>query len=238
MNKKNSMTTKQATNYPALARDIFMISLALLSVFILVFELTHQVPASEFRFLEGIDIFVAVIFLIDFGWNFMTVKDRRYFWRHHWYELFAAIPYESTIFQALRGLAILRLLRVVKVIRVFHASGRIHHAADTWFSETLHRFFTLGLTALTLIFAGAAAFHHFEFGFNPNVHGFFDSFWWAFGTVTTVGYGDIYPVTWEGRMVAMVLILVGVGVIGVTIGTIASYFMKKSDHRAVETAEE
>jgi voltage-gated potassium channel len=55
--------------------------------------------------------------------------------------------------------------------------------------------------------------------------GFDDALWWALSTTTTVGYGDIYPETTEGRLVALMLMLTGIGVIGVFTGSIASLFM-------------
>ena len=63
---------------------------------------------------------------------------------------------------------------------------------------------------------------------NQNVHGFFDSFWWAMSTVTTVGYGDIYPVTTEGRIVAIFLMLAGIGTLGVYTAAIANYVIRQN----------
>jgi len=62
-----------------------------------------------------------------------------------------------------------------------------------------------------------------------NVHGFFDSFWWAMSTVTTVGY-DIYPVTTEGRIVAIFLMLTGIGTLGVYTAAIANYVIRQNRH--------
>ena len=60
-----------------------------------------------------------------------------------------------------------------------------------------------------------------------NIHNFGDAIWWAIVTVTTVGYGDRYPVTPGGRGVAVVLMLVGIGLIGVLTATVASYFVEQ-----------
>ena len=71
--------------------------------------------------------------------------------------------------------------------------------------------------------SAALAFHFFEYGTNQNVHSLFDSFWWAMVTVSTVGYGDIYPVTTGGRLTAMLLMLIGVGVLGSYVAAITNY---------------
>ncbi len=73
---------------------------------------------------------------------------------------------------------------------------------------------------------------------NPeaNIVSFGDSMWWTLTTMTTVGYGDRYPTTGEGRMVAVVLMLVGIGLLGVVTAALASWFVEKIN--AVEQAEE
>ena len=59
---------------------------------------------------------------------------------------------------------------------------------------------------------------------NPDVNNFYDAVWWSVVTSTTVGYGDIYPVTWEGRLVGMLLMLFGIGLVGTVAGLVSGYF--------------
>lgn len=84
----------------------------------------------------------------------------------------------------------------------------------------------ISTTVTTLLSAGSLAFHYFEHGTNPNVHSIWDSFWWGIVTMTTVGYGDIYPVTTGGRIVAILLMFVGIGTLGVYTAAIASHVVK------------
>jgi voltage-gated potassium channel len=65
-----------------------------------------------------------------------------------------------------------------------------------------------------------------------------DALWWACTTITTVGYGDRYPITTEGRIVGVFLMMAGVGLFGTFTGFIASWFMQKSHDQATEIIEE
>jgi voltage-gated potassium channel len=85
------------------------------------------------------------------------------------------------------------------------------------------------LAVLMILFVCAGLELAFErHAHGANIHNFGDALWWAVVTVTTVGYGDTYPVTSGGRGVAVVLMLVGIGLIGVLTATVASFFVQES----------
>jgi voltage-gated potassium channel len=88
--------------------------------------------------------------------------------------------------------------------------------------------FRVLLAALGLLFLGAWLVMLFEsHAPGSNIHGYKDALWWGVVTVTTVGYGDRFPVTDGGRLVAVVLMMVGIGLIGVLTATVASFFMQE-----------
>lgn len=74
--------------------------------------------------------------------------------------------------------------------------------------------------------AGTLGFHYFESGTNPNDKSLFDAFWWSMVTLTTIGYGDIYPVTAGGRIVAMFLMMIGIGLLSVSTAGVAAYLVR------------
>jgi len=84
----------------------------------------------------------------------------------------------------------------------------------------------MGVTGIVVVGSGVElAFEQHAHG--ANIHNFGESLWWAIVTVTTVGYGGNYPVTTGGRCVAVVLMLVGIGLIGSLSATVANYFVKE-----------
>ena len=76
---------------------------------------------------------------------------------------------------------------------------------------------------LMLLYLSAVGIYHFEHAAQPeNFKSIFDSLWWAVATLTTVGYGDVYPITLGGRMFTFVILMLGLGVVAVPTGIIAS----------------
>ena len=78
------------------------------------------------------------------------------------------------------------------------------------------------------------AFYSFEKGVNQNVNHFFDAFWWAFITLTSVGYGDIFPVTTEGRIIGMILTLFGMGLFSLVTAELATVLYRISQTQHAE----
>lgn len=73
-----------------------------------------------------------------------------------------------------------------------------------------------------VIFAGSGGFYWFELGVNKGINHYGDALWWIIVTMTTVGYGDLYPITFGGRLIATLVMLAGIGLLAVVIGVFAS----------------
>ena len=164
---------------------------------------------------EGVDYTIWALFVIEYLAKLWLVPARWGFVKTHKLEL------------AMVALPMLRPLRVLRVVRSGTVlSDALKRARAMLTHHNLH--FVL-LSVGVFVFAGAGLEVAFEVhARGSNIHGFADALWWAIVTVTTVGYGDRYPVTGAGRGVAVVLMLVGIGLIGVVTATVASFFIQQT----------
>jgi voltage-gated potassium channel len=172
---------------------------------------------------NAIDYTVWALFVVEYLIKLGLAPSRWGFVKTHVLDLIViSVPFLRPI----RALRILRLLRAATV-----AGEGLTRAKRLLTQHGLH--YVL-LAAIIVVFAGAAAELNFERKApHANIHGYGDALWWAITTVTTVGYGDRFPVTAGGRGVAVVLMLVDIGLIGVITANVASYFVTKenSDER-------
>jgi len=117
---------------------------------------------------------------------------------------------------SLQALRVFRLLRLLRLIRVLQAARRLFSPKGLQWAL---------LVGLLTIFIGGAAFAAVEQGPNEKVDNTWDGIWWAVCTMTTVGYGDIGPVTNSGRVLAVVVMLIGIGVVTMLIAATAERFV-------------
>jgi len=203
--------------------NTLIILLALLSVGLLVYELSADLLAEQITLIHTIDLIIALIFLFDFIIGMTLADSRRKYFKRNWPDLLASIPITEGVFRSLR---ILRILRLVRIIRVIARVRRIAVVADKIADESSKYIYATAITTVVIL-SSAVAFFTMEIEVNPNVNNFFDAIWWAVVTATTVGYGDIYPVTWEGRIIGMMLMFFGIGLVGTIAGFLGGYFIEK-----------
>jgi voltage-gated potassium channel len=167
--------------------------------------------------LEVLELGLTAIFALEFVTRLGFSRDRKAYLRGHWIDFIALAP-------PLRGARPLRLLRLLRLVRAFAAVYRA-----TLHVERIVRyrgFAWLVVSWLGVLLATSIAMFVAERGVNDAVESPFDAFWWGVVTLTTVGYGDVYPVTPEGRIAATVLMLLGVSLFSTITATITSYILE------------
>jgi voltage-gated potassium channel len=220
------MSYRPAKSFLSILDDVLMIALALLSAGLLALEFSTPLTSSQLLLLDRIDLGIALVFLAEFVINFSFARNKAQFFKTHWWELLASIPITTPQTQALR---LLRLLRLVRLLRLNEGFREIFDYLDRFFKQT-HLFSILTIWVL-IVCAGAGTFYAAEHTISPQHPDLFDSFWWSVATITTVGYGDVYPVTNVGRIAGMMLMLCGIGTTGIFTALIASFFIKNRSHK-------
>lgn len=174
-------------------------------------------------------------FCADLGIRLWLAPERVALLRRAWFDvtLIVLTPpiVPSEALQSTRALRAVRLVRVLRSAAVFALAFRRMRAL------LVHRgFHYIAAVGIGTVLLGAAAIFVLEQGANPNIATLDDALWWAIVTTTTVGYGDISPATGEGRAVAVLLMVVGIGVIGAFTATVASWFMEQqsAEQRSID----
>lgn len=219
----------------SLRAEMFVVVLALISVALLVIEIAAELAPEDLRFLQAVDVTIALVFLAEWLLRLWRAPDRKAFAKKWWWELLASIPITNDLAQALRGLRLLRLVRALRILRMIRFAVRLRVLllhSQRFFGHT--HLIAIATTVMGIVLTATIGFHYFEREVNENVRTLWDSFWWAMTTVTTVGYGDIVPVTTGGRLVAIGLMLAGIGTLGAFTATIANWVLRGRGERAAE----
>lgn len=183
------------------------------------FLVAYVWPILDPRMDPGIQSFLTVLswtvwaaFGADFLIRLALATERGAYALRHWYDVALIL---------LPLIRPLRLLRLVVLARILDRS-----VGDTLAGKTL--VYVSGAAALASGLAAVAVLDAERGTPEANIQTFGDALWWAAATVTSVGYGDRYPVTTEGRVVAFALMLVGIGLVGTVMASVATWMLART----------
>lgn len=210
--------------------DIPMLVLALTSLVLIIIEFTVSLTPGQSRVISLVQALIWMIFILEYTLRMFTADDRLKYLRNHVLDaLIVFIP-------VLRILRITRAFRAIRLLRIVHPSA----LARTFFTtrRTFRRLgatlgrssfqYVLLTTAIVIILAGAGMFLLERDAEGSNIASYGDALWYVFGVITTVG-NELYPITAEGRILAVILMAYGVGIFGYIAGTLASYFIRPDE---------
>ena len=196
-----------------------VILFCLVSVILAVLDLRRGLTPAE----RWADRIIYVLFVADYLIRLILADDKRAFLKENILDLIAIIPF-SALFRVFRLARFARAFRLLRIVRVAAVSARA-------LSKLRGILNTHGFKYVLSLSGGAVLFSAIAMTYVEGMD-FTDALWWAFVTVTTVGYGDLSPSTGTGRLIAAVLMMVGIGLIGSMTSSITSYFLGRQEEKA------
>ena len=206
------------------ATELPLLVLAIAMVPLIVAPLVFDLSDGAERAVLAADWIIWAIFAVELGVRTYLAPTRASYLVHHWYDVvIVAVPF----LRPLRAVRSARALRFLRVVRLAAFLGRIRDTALTVL--TRHRLDYALATAVLVVFVSAGLMTRIEANEGGSIDSFGAALWWAFVTVTTVGYGDYSPVTAAGRGIAIVLMLLGICLFGIIAANIAAYVVTEQD---------
>ena len=205
--------------------QLFMLALCVIALAGIVAQNAFRQDPEIEAVLDTADLVICMAFAIDFLVSLWRAPDRgRHFLTWGWLDLLSSIPMLDVVRwgRLARMARIARLLRSIRAARVLSTVILTRRRQSTLLVATL--------LAFVVIIASSTAILHFESSVaEGNIRTAENALWWAFATITTVGYGEFYPVTTEGRVIAAILMTAGVGLFGAFSAALAAWFLVPED---------
>jgi voltage-gated potassium channel len=214
---------------PAGPMEIMILFLSVYVLIILFLEAVLDLPPDVQDIFNYMDTVICVIFLTDFFMRLYRAENKLDFMKLGWIDFISSIPMVGPLRygRAIRVFRILRTLRGARSAKMI-IDFALRHRAQSALASVI-------TISITLLSWSSVAILSAERG-NPdaNITTAVDALWWSYVTMTTVGYGDYYPVTTEGRLIAAVLMMAGVGLFGTFTGFVTSWFIEDTEEDQTE----
>lgn len=203
--------------------DFVILIFSIFSLAILPIQMFYKGSEDVLLIIDSADIVLCSFFFADFLKQLFQAKGARLaYMKYGWIDLLSSIP----------SIPILQIGRIFRILRLLKVMRQVSKLSDL--TEGLFRNPTAGAFAVTSVLAVStifmSAFLVLEAEYNvpeAKIRTAGDALWWAVTTVTTVGYGDVYPITTAGRYVGVVTMLVGIAVAGSLTAAMASLLIRK-----------
>ncbi|MBL4828782.1 MAG: ion transporter [Aliivibrio sp.] len=205
---------------PMSLMSLFLSFISLIIISILLFA---PINAESHQLLIGIDTLICSVFLFQLFLDLARSSNRVEYIKTHWIDFFASLPVIEIFRYA-------RIFQIFRLIRILRSSKVILHQLKTYRRETTLASIFLIMVILITVGSGLMLMIESQHP-DANIKDGGDALWWAFVTISTVGYGDHYPVSSSGKLLASVIIICGVGMFGMISGLISSVITEpKQNH--------
>ena len=211
--------------------EIIIGLLAVVSIILLIIDFFVDLSTRWLLILYSIDLAICLIFAAEFIYRMRMEENKRAFLRSNGYEILAMVP--AFVFYAAGSVAaisaalrLLRLIRVVRVVIVYSRMRRLYRIEGS-FIQRSRLLYLLTLTVGLVIISSVSVFILEKDMFGAQINNFSDALWWSISTVTTVGYGDIVPSSIMGRIIGMILMVIGIGIMAALISQISATLVQR-----------
>ncbi len=205
--------------------SVFIAILSIISIALVLGDVLIDPSAEAARAIRHIDNALCTVFLLDFCGRLITAPSKLAYLKWGWIDLISSIPTVAAFRfgRLFRVARVLRLLRGVRLGVAFASMMRTKRAEGLFASVA-------SLAVVMLVF-GSVAILTVETAPDSNIQTAEDAIWWSIVTMTTVGYGDHYPATTEGRVIAGLLMVFGIAVFGTFTALVASWFDEQDEEQ-------
>lgn len=209
--------------------DGLLVVIAVGSLPLLLLEtISDRLPDGDRNFIFIINLVVFFAFAIDYFVKLFLTESKPTYIRTQWLSLFIVISQLLALLPALGVFGVLRGVRAIRVLgviaRIFGIGAATKSSGKEFFKKRAASV-AFGVAGLTLITSAVAFTIAGDVGDGRRINSFFDALWWSAATITTVGYGDIYPVTAAGRVIAVFTMVVGISTLAVVTARIAKFLI-------------
>ena len=226
---KISDIVQRSDTTPGRIFDGFVVGLIVVSVITLSIDTLPNLPPFARTVFDASEVIIVGLFTLEYCLRVATAAKRfRYIFSFYGIiDLVAVIPFYLSVGALdLRALRIVRLFRILRILKLTRYSGAMERfgRALTLAKEEIVLF--SAVTAI-LLYLSAFGIYQFEHAAQPEAFpSIIHSLWWATTTLTTVGYGDIYPITAGGKLFTFVILMCGLGIVAVPTGLVAAALTK------------
>lgn len=213
--------------------DLFIQLLVIISVLSFCLETLPNLSQSNREILSLVEITTITIFTIEYILRLVVSQPFSKYPLSFFgiVDLIAILPFYIATIVDLRAVRIVRLIRLLQLFKLARYNKAIRRYVSALISIKEELVICL-VACITVIFLASIGIYFFENESQPeNFSSVFHSMWWAVATLTTVGYGDVYPVTIGGKLFTFVILMAGLGLISVPSGLMASAFTESRQQK-------
>ena len=203
--------------------NMFLSIMIIIDLILITLTLISNVPQDIYYGIVAFDTVLCIILFFEFFTRLMSSDNKKLFFLKNWTELIAAIPFDLLMLPFVMNYSrFIRLLKVLKFIKVIALFSQFFETIDFFLKKT-HLDEILGV-ALLVVLASTLGLYLFD----PSINNLFDSLWFVLSTITTVGYGDILPQSGVGRIIGLIILIIGVLIFSTVTGAMATYFARRA----------